>query len=243
MNNLGIIYINLDKSTDRKENMESQLKDTKLNYHRFPAIDMNNDIYIRQKEKLLSSNTIMKVDINMTACLSHLYAIKMGYDKGYENLIVLEDDVCIKHLLYFIENDLLNIPINYNMLQLCSFEYKKYPQVIDTYTPLYRKRYTTDWGLQGSLYNRDAMNKVMDIYNDGYLKLFSTKETKFALNSDVFIYRIPNINCCLLNFPIVYEKNFKSDLGHKHTMDKHKDYMEKNKDKIIELFSNYSNNE
>ena len=239
MNNLGIIYINLDKSTDRKENMESQLKDTKLNYHRFPAIDVNNDIYIRQKEKILSSNTIRKFNkYQPTCCLSHLYAIKMGYDKGYENLIVLEDDVCIKYLLYFIENDLIKIPENYNMLQLCSFQYYKYPKFIDKYTQLYRERYTEDWGLQGSLYNRDAMNKVMDIYNDGDFNLLITKETKYSLYSDIFIYRIPGVNCCLLNFPIVYENNFKSDLGHKHTMYKHRDYMEKNKDKIIELFSN-----
>lgn len=67
----GVVYINLDKRTDRREHME---KMTKLlpNVHRFSAIEYNPG-YIG-------------------ASKSHIGALKLAIEKRWKNVLILEDD-------------------------------------------------------------------------------------------------------------------------------------------------------
>ena len=67
----GVVYINLDKRTDRREHME---KMTKLlpNVHRFSAIE-HNPGYIG-------------------ASKSHIGALNLALEKGWKNVLILEDD-------------------------------------------------------------------------------------------------------------------------------------------------------
>jgi glycosyl transferase family 25 len=68
-----IIYINLDKRVDRKEQIEGELKKFNLtNYERFSAIENKNGAIGCSK--------------------SHLEVIKLAKKRGYKNILVLEDD-------------------------------------------------------------------------------------------------------------------------------------------------------
>jgi len=70
-----IFYINLDKREDRKEEIESELKNYELfeNSHRIQAIETPGQ--------------------GILGCtMSHLNAIKLAKDRNYTNVLILEDD-------------------------------------------------------------------------------------------------------------------------------------------------------
>jgi glycosyl transferase family 25 len=67
-----IVYINLDHRTDRRKEIETELKQKGLSYERFPAI----------KEERGA----------IGCCKSHLAVLKKAREKGYKNILVFEDD-------------------------------------------------------------------------------------------------------------------------------------------------------
>ena len=70
-----VIYINLNKRTDRKEKIEKELNDFGLDYERFEAIET----------PIPGFGTV--------GCgLSHLAVLKLAKERNYENVLILEDD-------------------------------------------------------------------------------------------------------------------------------------------------------
>jgi glycosyl transferase family 25 len=68
-----IIYINLNKRTDRREQIEKELKQFGLEYERFEAIE--------------------SPGFGTYGCgLSHLQVLKQAKEQGYKNVLILEDD-------------------------------------------------------------------------------------------------------------------------------------------------------
>ena len=87
--NIPIYYINLEKSTERNDNMIAQLKN--YNYTRFPAIDTNHIIFKKYND--LDKSKYIYDSRKLACLLSHLYAIKKAYDNNLKNIIIFEDDV------------------------------------------------------------------------------------------------------------------------------------------------------
>jgi len=68
-----IIYINLNKRTDRRELIESELNNFDLKFERFEAIETQG--------------------FGILGCgLSHLQVLKIAKERSYENILILEDD-------------------------------------------------------------------------------------------------------------------------------------------------------
>lgn len=68
----GCFYINLDRRTDRRAEVEAEFRKLGLNVERFPAIERNPGI---------------------VGCgLSHLAVLKMAKERGYKNVLIFEDD-------------------------------------------------------------------------------------------------------------------------------------------------------
>lgn len=67
-----IIYINLDHRTDRRKEIETELNQKGVMYERFSAI--------QDKRGAIG------------CCKSHLAVLKKAREKGYKNILVLEDD-------------------------------------------------------------------------------------------------------------------------------------------------------
>jgi GR25 family glycosyltransferase involved in LPS biosynthesis len=68
-----IFYINLDKRTDRKEEIENELKRMDLTAERYPAIYTPNS--------------------GIVGCgYSHLNVLKLAKERGYKNVLIFEDD-------------------------------------------------------------------------------------------------------------------------------------------------------
>jgi GR25 family glycosyltransferase involved in LPS biosynthesis len=68
----AIVYINLDQRTDRNEEIQAELTKKGLEFIRFPAI----------------SNTMGSIGCNE----SHLAVLKEARAKGWESVLILEDD-------------------------------------------------------------------------------------------------------------------------------------------------------
>jgi len=68
-----IIYINLSKRTDRREEIENELNNFNLDYERFEAIPTP--------------------ECGIYGCgLSHLSVLKLAKERNYKNILILEDD-------------------------------------------------------------------------------------------------------------------------------------------------------
>jgi glycosyl transferase family 25 len=68
----GIIYINLDRRTDRRQEFEDQAKVYNLNCERFTAIPKSCGI--------------------VGCTYSHLSALKIARERNYKNVLIMEDD-------------------------------------------------------------------------------------------------------------------------------------------------------
>jgi glycosyl transferase family 25 len=78
-----IIYINLNKRTDRRTHIENELNNYNLPFERFEAIE--------------TTGTIQKYygnfNTGIIGCgMSHLNVLKIAKDRGYENILIFEDD-------------------------------------------------------------------------------------------------------------------------------------------------------
>jgi len=77
-----IYCINLDKRTDRWEDCVKQFKKHNLNVERFSAIDGNT---------IKNTTTLMPGEYGILS--THIELIKDAKNKGYKNILILEDDV------------------------------------------------------------------------------------------------------------------------------------------------------
>ena len=104
-----IFYINLDKRTDRREEIEKELETFELPYERFPA-------FYNQ--------------MGIAGCTkSHLSVIKLAKERGYKNILIFEDDFMFLISKEELEEQLtefFNLNINYDICML-AFDHQKEP--------------------------------------------------------------------------------------------------------------------
>ena len=112
------LYINLAKDEDRKKTVEEDLTKYKINYTRIEAIygkrlveeeyrekiskllDVNKDLlkpeYWLDRHNFKTMCRYEKSILAKVGCyLSHLYLLKVALEKGYDKILVLEDDAKI----------------------------------------------------------------------------------------------------------------------------------------------------
>ena len=74
-----IVYINLEKRSDRREEIENELNDFQLHYERFEAIHDNPGI--------------------LGCTKSHLRVLKLAKERGWKYVLILEDDFTVTKTL------------------------------------------------------------------------------------------------------------------------------------------------
>jgi GR25 family glycosyltransferase involved in LPS biosynthesis len=120
-----IIYINLNRRTDRKEDIVKELDSFNLDYERFEAIETTG--------------------FGIVGCgLSHLNVLKIAKQRKYENILILEDDFTFLITKEEFEKNLddffsLNIPydvcmLSYNLQQHKDTSYAVVNKVIEAQT-------------------------------------------------------------------------------------------------------------
>lgn len=120
-----IFYINLEKRTDRRQEIESELNNFGLDYERFNAFHIP--------------------DFGSLGCgLSHLEVLKIAKERNYENVLILEDDFKFLVTKEEFEEELTKFfdlkldydvcMISYNVLESDETEYPFLRKVLDAQT-------------------------------------------------------------------------------------------------------------
>ena len=176
-------YINLDRSTDRKESIEKEFEIYNVkNYERFPAVDGSKLDSLKEGEitGYKYSNDYPKLSKGeLGASLSHLTAIKKAYEKGIDYVIILEDDVKFTLMPYWKKNlseIIEEVPKDFDILLLTFQDFGKNKNNEDK---IYKR--PTNNSVQSSvcyLVSRRGMEKVHNLF-------FSDKTISFRKEDEL----------------------------------------------------------
>lgn len=148
-----VFYINLDKRTDRRETIEKELIQYNLDFERFPA-----------------------VEIGYYGCLgcsySHHNAISLAKERGYKNILILEDDFTFvispeefeKQMEEFFDSN-----VDYDV---CMFSFNLHSYSSCQYKFLHKVQHAQT--TSGYLVNEKYYDKILDNYKNGLEKLGAT---------------------------------------------------------------------
>lgn len=150
-----IIYINLNKRTDRREQIEKELNDFNLPFERFEAIE--------------------NPGFAMAGCAkSHLNVLKIARDRNYENILILEDDFTFLVSNEEFENQLtnfFNLNIDYDVCML-SYNLKRYENTSHNFIVKVLEVQTAS----GYIVNKKYYSKLIDLYETNIPLLEQTRK-------------------------------------------------------------------
>jgi len=184
--NLPVYYINLNKSTYRKEKIDKVIDSYNLtNIHRFEAVYgkniVNNTYTFSNNETLKFTIPKNKLSKSELGCLlSHLHVIKKAYDDGQEIVLICEDDILLESLILQPKSltELFKDAPSCDLLQLFDN---------DNYNIDYKKiKYLS--GNVSYIINRKLMKKISDLYNHSTLNIVKVKSNRYEADSYVYEY-------------------------------------------------------
>jgi GR25 family glycosyltransferase involved in LPS biosynthesis len=151
-----IYYVNLDRRTDRRIQMDEEIKKMDLDVERFSAIEGKPG--------------------SIGCSKSHLTLLRRARDAGYDNVLILEDDfqfLVTKAELEIEVNNLFNnnsdfdvVMLGYNLLKYIPYMNKTLGRAIEIQTT------------SGFLVNKKFYDKLIAAWERGLQKLIETKDEK-----------------------------------------------------------------
>ena len=150
-----IIYINLNRRIDRKEEIENELNNFNLNYERFEAIDIPG--------------------FGCVGCSkSHLAVLKIAKQNNYKNILILEDD--FKFLVSkeeFEKNltDFFSLNLHFDVCML-SYGLEKWEELHDNNVV---NRMLKSLTTSGYIVNNHYYDKLIEIYETSVVLLEQTR--------------------------------------------------------------------
>ena len=183
----AIYWINLDRSTDRKQSMETMFQDAEfadIPKIRITAIDGKNaDI-----SKILRDTPLIKTPYEYACTLSHLEAIRQFAETDAEIALILEDDVCLDFKPYWrksVQEVMSAAPQDWDILQLCYITDEIGIHLFDStdYIKYIRPQHLFSTAAY-IITNRAAKKLIQDVYQDGKYCL----GTNIRHEADTFLY-------------------------------------------------------
>ena len=189
-----IVWINLEESQDRKEYMETLLKDVNIPNSRINAINGRNtniDCTSLIKDIQKDNNNLHNREIACT--LSHIKAISSLKDCSGDYFMICEDDISFDNIKYFPDNHdskhiIENAPSDFEVLMIYKTSYDELNELYGDWNE-YRSRGTTFYGAVCYIMSKSAIQKFITIaeYINDETFIFS-KNAIFNV-ADVFIYK------------------------------------------------------
>ena len=162
-----IVYINLDKREDRRKEIEGELEKMSLleKAERFPAI--------YHQEGLVGCGQ------------SHLAVLKIARDRGYKNILILEDDFMFLVTKEEVEQNMrlfFDSKIPYDVCMISyhiqrSEEVSEYP---------FLKRIREAQTTSGYIVNESCYDELIQVWEDAFPKLERTREHWIYANDQVW---------------------------------------------------------
>ena len=199
--NIPIFWINLYDSVNRFNNMNEQLKNYPFN-HKIGAIDGRNEDTFKRQYDVKCINPKNFCTAVIAVICSHIKAIKKGFDLGYDNICVFEDDTNFELIPYYPHTlkDIISItPTDWDIIQLF---HSNIANDLNEYTLKGLSVYKRNIDSSGTCYliNRNGMKKILqNIETDGDTKYNITCP---IVNPEHAIFS--QLNAYVLNLPFLY---------------------------------------
>jgi glycosyl transferase family 25 len=160
-----IIYINLNRRTDRRKLIETELNAFELKYERFEAIDTPG--------------------FGILGCgLSHLAVLKIARDHQYTNILILEDDFTFEVTKGELEQrmvDFFELNLQYNVLMLSYLLCNSEP------TPnTFLLKITEAQTASGYIVHSNYYDKLINLYEHAMTALDHTREHWIYANDQIW---------------------------------------------------------
>jgi GR25 family glycosyltransferase involved in LPS biosynthesis len=178
-----IYYINMDKDTERKTSLlQDQKTYIEANLYRIPGFN-GKEIENKQGDSVDGItfenyyDELSKGEIG--CCISHLIAIYTAWKRGDEIAIICEDDIsfCTTSVIPNLEDVIDNAPDDWEILQLCSFQYA-YNGNLSSDIQYIKRQYPNSafWSCGLYMINRKGMKKILNtVKKDIDKNLYSIK--------------------------------------------------------------------
>ncbi len=170
INGIGIIYwINLDRCTERKNNMINILQNINVPNERISASDGKIDNNMRCNFIIECNDHVNRNNYEYACLLSHLRTIQKFYESCYNNCIILEDDCSMEFSKYWnkdISTVINNAPSDWDIIML--------NHIVDTnvkLTDLYSVWRPEIYSTLSYIINKKGASKIMNMYKDNMWKL------------------------------------------------------------------------
>jgi len=176
-----IFYINLDKRTDRRTQMETMLDG--YDYERISAIE-DDDGYIG-------------------CAKSHIKCIEMAKERGYDKVIILEDDFMFMNGWNF-KN--MELPQKYDIFLLCN-RIKKHSKIDKTFSRVHECSWTS-----GHILDKNIYDDLIQNLEDG-IKDREKKGKKISNNLDIYWNKLWGKYVCIThNYNFATQRTGYSDI-------------------------------
>lgn len=230
---LTYFWINIDKTSDRREFMEKQFKEMSIDNKRISAITPEKlSTFLEDKPPFFCGysecrdNKCKDCHIEYAVLCSHFEAIKAGYNSGTEYFIVCEDDVIFPFELDF-SKIIERLPPSFDIIQFMNISaghtsyfyenfYKKKVDFI-TYTPI-----TPSAAFY--LITRKGAEQLLKTYINKKTNKYDFKNCEYMRLADVLIFQ--SVFTFVSTFPFAIPNiQFKSQI-HEHHFKAHKEATE-----------------
>jgi len=197
-----IVWINLDRSVERKKNMESLLNQTNIPHQRISGIDGQKINVNKITNDLIMDKKMSLGEIGCT--LSHIKSINALKNEKGNYFMVCEDDIGFDNLGYFKKNDLKKIIKNapkFDILMINKTYTKELNNTYEKWITNYNKNKKI-WGTVCYIISKDGVKKICKIceyINDNQFKFNKNIYNGFNV-ADIYLYKLLNTWVYKYNF-------------------------------------------
>jgi GR25 family glycosyltransferase involved in LPS biosynthesis len=201
-----ILWINLDRSIDRKIHMENLLKNINVPNSRVSAIDGSKFNFLNNLKNANLAKARSKYE---NACLlSHLKAITSLKNESGNYFLICEDDISFENI-FLLDDDLKNIIQNsptFDILMIHKIWYRKIPKIYVEWKNYFFENKENISSTAGYIISRIGIEKIcseVNIIDD----VFTFNKHNMLDNADIYLYKYVDTFVYKYNFISTLEKN------------------------------------
>jgi len=192
----NILYINLEARTDRRANVETQLPRIGLaNFERFNAVKTTNGL--------------------VGCCLSHIKCLELAKKRGYEHVLISEDDILFLDPALFVKqlNTFLANKHKWDVVIFAGNNVPPYERIDDTCIAVSSCQTTTCYLVAGHYFDTLIAN-----FKEGLSKLLLEPERHIDYGLDKYWFKLQRKDNWFLITPLtVVQREDYSDIQNKRT--------------------------
>ncbi len=211
-----IYWINLDRSTDRRQRMEAMFQDPvfyNVPIIRIKAVDgkaSNIDTILNANFEGMQPDNFTKVEYACT--LSHINAIREFSKTNYKTALIMEDDMTLEYKPYWkksVKQIMNNAPSDWEIIML-TYIIRQIPKNI------YTKHNNNISGTGAYIINKSATKNILNLTTNNIYKL----NNKSLHVADSFIYNYNNTY--VYKYPLfIYKDDQESTIHQSHVNNIH----------------------